>query len=97
MHLLLYREPPIVGGADDILLKMDESFADSTEISNFKNTHLFFRGIDRGGDDLADMLQCRNRLDGNSGECYIPTLVLEKGSEKCSKTLKQQLLKKRET
>jgi hypothetical protein len=64
--------------------KMDKSFTDSSEISNFKNTHLFFRGIDRGGDDLIDMLHYGNCLDGNSGKYCIPTSVLEKGSEKYS-------------
>jgi hypothetical protein len=62
--------------------KTDESFEPSSEISSLDKTHIFFRGIDRGGDDLIDMLRYGNPHDGNSGEYCIPTSVLKNGLEK---------------
>ena len=57
--------------------KQDDSFS----FSNFESTHIFFRGIDRGGEDVIDMTRYGNRSNGNRGDYCVPISVLECGME----------------
>lgn len=54
---------------------------DSFDFSNFVDTHVFFRGIDKGGNALVDMVRYGNRKDGNSGAFCVPISVVEDTAE----------------
>ena len=59
----------------------DEKYQDSFDFSNFVDTILFYRGIDRGGGDNVELLRLGNRIDGNSGRYCVPISNLEGGGE----------------
>jgi tetratricopeptide (TPR) repeat protein len=66
----------------------------SIDFSNFDETHIFSRGIDKAV-DLCDMIRYVNRKDGNTGEHCIPIGVVEGASETASNLLKTVLSKAR--
>ena len=68
---------------------------DSFDFSNFVDTHIFVRGIDKGGEDVLDMVRYANRKDGNAGAFCVPISVLEDGSESHFNLAKTTLSKAR--
>jgi hypothetical protein len=59
----------------------DRMKENSINFSSYSDMLIFFRGIDRGGEDLIDMILCGNRKNGNTGEYCVPVAVLEDGAE----------------
>jgi hypothetical protein len=67
----------------------------SIEFSSFKDHHIIYDNIDRGGGDLIHMLRNGNREDGNTAEYCIPISVVEGASEDHANLKKTVLSKDR--
>jgi hypothetical protein len=67
----------------------------SFKFSSFKDVHIIYDNIDRGGGDLIHMLRNGNREDGNTSEYCIPISVVESASEDHANLKKTVLSKER--
>lgn len=60
---------------------MDGTYQKSEEFCNIVNSEIFLRGIDKGFEDISDLIRLVNRKDGNSGLYCIPICTVEDADE----------------
>ena len=60
---------------------MDGTYQKSEEFCNIVNSEIILRGIDKGFEDISDLIRLVNRKDGNSGLYCVPICTVEDADE----------------
>ena len=56
---------------------LDGTYEVSQDFSNFNDEEIMLRGVDKGFEDISDMIRFVNRRSGNSGLFSIPICTVE--------------------